>query len=491
MKDSEGPRAHSSLIPHLSSLVSRDPLPRALALVLLAAYIVIIAAVAAHHEPWRDEADAWLAARDAGASALWHFFHHGGTPGLWYALLIPLARGGAPYGAQEVLHGIIACASAAIVLFASPFPRIARVLLPFSYYFGYEYAVIARSYALSVLLLLIIAALHERRYDRPVAYAVAVALLANTNVHSLAIAALIGLAYLLETWGRLSGGPEPARSRLYVSAIAIMLAGGLLALAQVWPTGDAMVRGAISVFHPDAPAQAIRAAFFPMIIIPHAMAIALGVAIILTALWTIRRSRFALLVLLGTYAFFGYLFIFKWFGGLRHAGFVFLVLLFALWIGDSFRSAVCWTLLTIMLAASGVASVYVWRLDWKYAFSGAQEMAEFIRGSGMASTTIAAHSQTTASALCPYFDHPFWYAGIEEFGTYSKWDSKFARGLEVTYPEAVRRVGERFPDRSRVLLLLNVEMPAPERNGWRLLHHNRRPQFMNLDESFWLYGALR
>src|SRR5581483_10158083 len=161
-----------------------------------------------------------------------------------------------------------------------------------------------------------------------------------------------------------------------------------------------------------------------------------------------RRSRSALLVLLGTYAFFGYLFIFKWFGGLRHTGLVILVLIFALWIGDSAKGALAWVLLTISLAASVVASTYVWRLDWKYAFSGAQEMAEFIHARGVASYTIAAHSQTTGSALAPWFDHSFWYAGIEEFGTYSKWDSRFARGLEVTYPEAVRRVRAKFPDRS-------------------------------------------
>jgi hypothetical protein len=464
-------------MPFLRRLTSSDPLPRAAALAILAIYIVVVASVAAHHEPWRDEADAWLVARDAGPSELWNFLRHGGTPGLWYVLLIPLAKGGAPYGAQEALHVILACASAAIVLFTSPFPRIARVLVPFSYYFGYEYAVIARSYALSVLLLLAIAALHDRRHARPVPYAIAVALLANTNVHSIAIAGLIGLAYLLE------------RGRLV--AILIMLAGGLLALAQVWPTGDAMVHGAVSVFHPDATAQAIRDAFFPMIVTPGVVGVVFGVAIFLAAVWAIRRSRFALLVLLGSYAFFGYLFVFKWFGGLRHTGFVLLALLFALWIGESSKSAVAWSLVAVALAASVIGSVHVWRLDWKYAFSGAKEMAEFIHKSGMADYTIAAHSETTTSALCPYFDHPFWFAGIEEFGTYSKWDSKFARGLEVTYPEAVRRVDAHFPDRSRVLLLLNVEMPAPERHGWQLLYQNRRPQFTNFDESFWLYGALR
>ena len=464
-------------MPLLRSLTSRDPLPRAAALAILALYIVGVASVALRHEPWRDEADAWLVARDAGPADLWYFVRHGGTPALWYVLLIPLAKGGAPYGAQEALHVAIACGSAAIVLLVSPFPRIARVLLPFSYYFGYEYAVVARSYALSVLLLFIIAALHERRHVRPLPYAIAVALLANTNIHSLAIAGLIGLAYLLER-----GRPV---------AILIMLGGGILAVAQLWPTGDSMVHGAISVFHPDATAQAIRDAFFPMIITPRVVGVAFGVAIFLAAAWAVLRSRFALLVLLGSLAFYGYLFVFKWFGGLRHTGFVLLAVLFALWIGDRSKSAIAWTLLTIALAASVVGSAYVWRLDWKYAFSGAKEMAEFIKKSGMASYTIAAHSETTTSALCPYFDHPFWFAGIEEFGTHSKWDSRFARGLEVTYPEAVRRVMAHFPDRTRVLLLLNVEMPSPEKNGWRLLYHNRRPQFANFDESFWLYGAIR
>ena len=443
---------------------------------ILVGYIVIVGAVAVHHEPWRDEADPWLTARDATAPELWQFFHHGGTPGLWYALLMPLARGGAPYGSQHVLHVMIASASAALVLFRAPFPRIARVMLPFSYYFAYEYAVVARSYALSVLLLFMVAALHANRREGAIPYAVAVALLANTNVHALVVAAMIGLAYLLE--------------RGQWKAIAIMLAGGLAAVAQGWPAPDAMVHGAISVFHPDAPAQAIYSAFFPMVIMPRWIGLLLGLAVVVAGLFAVRASRFALLVLLGSYATFGYIFVFKWLGGLRHFGFVLLVLIFALWVADSARSAVCWIFLMITLAASIVASAFVGRLDWQFAFSGAKEMAEFVHARGMQSYTIAAHSETTTSALCPYFDRPFWFAGIEEFGTFSKWDGPFARGLEVTYPEAVRRVSAHFHDRSRVLLLLNVEMPQPERNGWRLLYHNRRPQFSNFDESFWLYGAL-
>jgi len=44
-------------VPFLRSITSRDPLPRAVALSILVLYIIVVSAVAMHHEPWRDEAD--------------------------------------------------------------------------------------------------------------------------------------------------------------------------------------------------------------------------------------------------------------------------------------------------------------------------------------------------------------------------------------------------------------------------------------------------
>jgi hypothetical protein len=460
-------------------LTSTDPLPRALAITALAVYVIVIGFVALHHEPWRDEADPWLAARDASAGELLQLFRHGGTPGLWYFLLIPLARGGAPYFSQHVLHIGVAASSAALILFLSPFPRFARFLIPFSYFFAYEYAVIARTYALSVLLLFVIAALHRHRDQRPVVYAVCVALLANTNIHSLCIAALIGIVYLID-------------SRRNVAAIFIMLVGGVAALFQIWPAPDAMVHGAISTFRPEAPLLAIRGAFFPNVHAAPAIALIVGAAILIAGTIAVGRSRGTIVILWGSYVLLTYILTLKWIGGVRHLGFVLLILLFVLWIAEAqprLARLVCWSFLTVSLLSSVFASILFWRLDTRFAFSGAQEVAMWIRQHGMAGRTIAGHSETTASALAPYFDHPFWYPGIEAFGTFSKWDGPFARGLNVSYPEAMRRVEARFPDRSRVLLLLNVEMPSPEKRGWRLLVQNRRPQFANLDEMYWLYEA--
>src|SRR5438132_14334278 len=102
-------------------------LPPAVAWAALVVYIVVTAVIAAHHEPWRDEADAWLVARDADAKTFVHRASLAGTPTLWYAMLVPLARGGAPYDAQKLLHLAIAVASVALILFRLPFPWLTKL----------------------------------------------------------------------------------------------------------------------------------------------------------------------------------------------------------------------------------------------------------------------------------------------------------------------------------------------------------------------------
>src|SRR5438132_7335874 len=144
---------------------------------LVAVYALITLFVAVHHEAWRDEADGWLFARDGSLAGLLNYTRHGGTPALWLITLMPLAKAGLPYFSQTLLHIAIAMTSIAIVAWYAPLSRLTKTLLAFSYFLSYEYAIIARSYALSVLLIVIAAALCERRHEHPIAFAIVVALL--------------------------------------------------------------------------------------------------------------------------------------------------------------------------------------------------------------------------------------------------------------------------------------------------------------------------
>lgn len=456
--------------------------------VALAAYVVLIVFVEAHHEPWRDEADPWLLARDADLFTFFHRMGLTGTPGLWHVVLLPLARLGLPYASQACLHIVIAACTAALILWRAPFPAVVRIALVFSYFFAYEYAVIVRSYALGVFLLLLIAATYPRRYERPVAWGIAVALLANTNTHSLIIAAMIGLAFLVDGVAR----REPRRA-IAIGA-ALMVAGGLAAAIQLYPPPDAIVQGAVMRFTPNAVPMVLGEAFLPRA--PLRGTAAIGGAVLALCAYAVRRNRSALLVLCASCAGLFYVFTFKWIGGLRHSGFILLVAIYALWTAETDdpdasrrERSIAYGALTITLFGSILTNAAVSRMDTLYAFSGAEEMATFIRAANLDRVPIAAHSETTTSALCPWIREPLWYAGSQRTGTFNLWDQRFERGLEVTYPAAVAAAQQHFAGRD-YLLLLNVEMPDPPAHGFRLVYANRRPVFEKTDERYWLYAPL-
>jgi len=447
-------------------------------LVALAIYVAIVVVVEIHHEPWRDEADPWLLARDADLFTFFHRMGLSGTPGLWHALLVPLARTGLPYASQAVLHIVMAACTAALILWKAPFPLLLRIMIIYSYYFSYEYSVVVRSYALGVLLLVGIAAMYPRRYEKPVIFGLLVALLANANTHSLIIAAMIGAGFVLE--GLL-------QRRAIRAGAAVMLIGGLAAAVQVYPPHDAIARGGVLLYTPQAVPLAVSAAFFPTFPFPGGAIV--GGAVIAVIVFSLRKDHVPLLVLCGAYAGLALLYTFKWIGGFRHTGFVLLVIVYALWISST-KNIVAHAVLLLTLMVSICGAFRVARLDMEYAFSGAKEMATYIRGARLESLPIAAHSETTTSAVCPWIPHPFWYAGSQREGSFNMWDLRFERGLEVPYPQAVENAKHHFGS-TDYLLLLNVEMPNPASNGFQLAYQTTIPVFAHPDERFWLYRPLR
>ena len=66
--------------------------PRWLPWLLLAAFAALGIVLVLHHEPWRDEADVWLMARDAPLKDLFLRAGYVGSPSLWYYLLVPFAK---------------------------------------------------------------------------------------------------------------------------------------------------------------------------------------------------------------------------------------------------------------------------------------------------------------------------------------------------------------------------------------------------------------
>lgn len=136
---------------------------RTLALLLaFVLYIAIIAIVMCFHEPWFDEAQSWLIARDSPIASIFSVRpHYEGHPPFWNLLLAIAAKSGVPY--EFGIKGIqLICASllGAWLIFKSPFKHassLATFLIPFTYFACFQYGVTSRPYALLCLSLLVAA----------------------------------------------------------------------------------------------------------------------------------------------------------------------------------------------------------------------------------------------------------------------------------------------------------------------------------------------
>ncbi len=452
--------------------------PRSFVAGVVTVFMAIAAFVAAHHEPWRDEADAWLVVRDIDFARIFDWSRHAGTPTLWYWLLAPLARARLPYESQQWLHLGIAAAAVAILVAFAPLSRLTKLLAVFSYYFAYEYSIIVRSYALAILLIFAASALWPRRAERPISLAIVLALLCNTNAQGFIIACAFAAALLAERAIR------PA---------AIVALGALVAWWQVRTPPDPAREGARHAFNALAVPWTLGNAFAPAM--PLVAGCAIAVLVLLAVTLALRRSRNAIVVLWLTVAGLLIIYSFVWLGGLRHAGFLLVITLVAIWLGarevdERHASAAALLLHGALLISVFVAARY-WIDDTRAAFSGAKEMATFIRGHHLDSREIAAHNLTQCEALLPYLPGArFWYAGLGGYGTYLKWDAAQERALDVPYPVAEERAKRQFGGRPW-LLLFNVEIPDAEAHGLRLLYTNQQPIFEKTDERYWLYAPAR
>ena len=206
--------------------------------VALLLYAAMLCYTVPRHEPWADEAQAWQLARTLGLRALFgRYIHYEVTPGLWHFFLWVLVRLGVTYVGMHWISAAIAFGGMVLLVVAAPFPLVFRLLLPFTYFFAYQYAVVARSYVLFGPLLFVLACIWPQRKRRPFEVAVLLSLLANLTFHGLAIAAGLAVVLALEWWPERRSPEIVNRSWLLAGALFLLLA--CFAAWSVHPPADA------------------------------------------------------------------------------------------------------------------------------------------------------------------------------------------------------------------------------------------------------------
>lgn len=165
---------------------------------VLLGYAAIIILLSFFHEPWRDEGQAWLLARDTNLFQLFDAAGYEGSPVLWHVLLKFFTELSLPFWCMQAFHLFLAIITGALLLFRAPFQLWQKIFILSGYFFLYEYAVIARSYVLVGLFLFLLATVYEQRFQWSIRYCILIAFLAQTTVMGLIMAGAIGCFYFFE-----------------------------------------------------------------------------------------------------------------------------------------------------------------------------------------------------------------------------------------------------------------------------------------------------
>ncbi len=152
------------------------------------------------HEPWYDEAVAWQIAKCASIKdILFTIPHYEGHPQLWHLILVPFAKLGMPYELSlSIVSLLFSGAAIILILWFAPFPRIFRLLLPFTYFFFYQYSVISRPYCVMMLSFVLLAMAYGARNERPHRYVLCLMLLCLTSAYGIVLAGGLALVWVWE-----------------------------------------------------------------------------------------------------------------------------------------------------------------------------------------------------------------------------------------------------------------------------------------------------
>jgi hypothetical protein len=380
-----------------------------LALVL---YAGVAGATMLHHEPWADEAEAWLLARDLGWFKLvFSELRYEGHPGLWYTILwIAIHWFNAGYAALGWIGLSCAVAGAAVLIFLAPFPRPLRYLIAFSFYFLYQYAVLARSYNMLPFFAFLAAYFYRRGSGAVVPLTLTLGFLASVSVHGMVIALALALSF-----GRravLEGSLKDAglKKQFFVSASFLSAAFVLLTILLLPASGTTAEYDARAITfsrHLGLSAAGIGYAFSTFI------PVSFGIAGLLYIWAKKRHVRLVFAVsLIGNALVFGFVR-----GRVHHLGIQVVGSVVALWCGWPAKSEAAgfdragtrwnraaYSTLCLLFAYQSFWSISAVQWDWLLPYSGAREAAEFLQSMGAHRQSVEAFDHISV-AIQPYFSH--------------------------------------------------------------------------------------
>jgi len=226
-------------------LTDRDGQRRALTAACGLLWLLIVVGGLRHHEFWRDEGRALSLA--LMSDTVWHLpsaIQGEGHPLLWYSLLRLAHEVWPSPGVLPLVSVLCGGFGVAVFLWRGPFPTWWKALFVFGALPLYEYAVMARNYGISMLLMFAFAAVLCQRKSSAVVLGGLLFLLAQTNVHSALLVPLLAVVWL----SRWRAAPERPHGTADIGlGLALAGCGLLCTLLTVYPARHTLITGDLSM----------------------------------------------------------------------------------------------------------------------------------------------------------------------------------------------------------------------------------------------------
>ena len=487
-----------------------------------AVFVLVGGYTAIHHEMWRDEIQAWLLARDsASVFELFANMKYEGHPAFWHLCLMPLSRINASPIMMQVFHLLIAATTVFLFTRYAPFHWIHKFLFAFGYFALYEYAIVARNYAIGVLLITIFCVLYRERYKRFVWVGIVLILMAHTSVHALIVTIAIGFALMCE-YLYFYCCKEVAftenRRQIWIgfALIGFGIVTAVLQLNLPADTGFAVGwnfkftvqrMNAITKIITQAMLPSPRATmgfwsshqlnsypFFQLIQLPLCYLIVLWCVIRF-----LKRPTALLTYLIATVELLAFFYV-KYGGSIRHHGFLFFTFVLASWIYydcpeiklkfnriSEFAQWVFGPVFVIILIVHFLGGITAVRMDIEHIFSNGKRTAEYIKAQGRQDMLMVGHRDPSVSTVVGYLEKDqVYYPRGRRFGSFVRWDK--ARAHSVSNRDVVKEAKMLSTQNSQdVLIIMSSALNVSQIEEYQLTLLEKFTGSTIGDEGFYLY----
>lgn len=418
-----------------------------LKIIIFVVFILLSLIIGFFHEPWADEAQAWLIARDASVlEILIKICRYEGCPALWHLILKFLIYLKFPYKYYFLIPIFFTSIGLYIIIFKLDIDDIYKVLLPFTYFIAFEYGIKARNYCLFLPILSMIAYLYKKRKERVYIYNFFVLILSFVSLHGAIISGMLWIFEVLEILKQLGTEAKTKEYKKEIISVIVMAIVYIFILITLIPNEDVYVNITIEslesynlinklIYYGITLAEsfALKEELFRSEFIP-------SVVLLTILFYCILKNNKKKFIFLSIFCLeVAFIFIIR--VTEHHQGLVFLTFLFSTYlvkddIDDKFRKIIR-ILLIIVFCVQIVWYVKTYIADINIEFSGGKATAQYLKTLDYDTKKIYGTGYYL-TAILPYFDENI-FEGPRGGKTYYIWgksndDWIWSSNTEYKYP---------------------------------------------------------